>query len=216
MSSWHRRVFGAGMIALPLIVVWATGFWPFLPVLIGEISVCWVIGFGAILHLDRRFHRWIAAPPDCTENVRNLLETIAHDLRFLRIAGLGTASPELAAFQSILQTATVMHSPSLQGGFAGLGCGGGVVLALSRLHLRIAAAAHELFHLARHVRGTTPFEQEDQMGLFGVMIEEGKVWWLTAKYTFLRGCIELMVHCSIYFLPPAYLILRLIFPNQLW
>jgi hypothetical protein len=219
----------------------------------GIIAGFWAIGLLAILRLDQYFHTWFAVAPDCTGPVRKLFEAIARDERFLIRAGLwdstgedtpvealevtpppqpGHAGENTAAeagkvFHTILQKATILHSPSLQGGYAGLGCEEGrlpderpIVLALSPSSLRIAAAAHELFHLSRHVRGVTRFEDEKKMNFFAIGWEEAKVWLLTVRYVPLRSSLELIriltTRLGLLVALAAYLNLRFFFPSKFW
>jgi hypothetical protein len=180
-----------------------------------------------------------------------LFEAVASDERFLIRAGLGgptgedtpvealevTPRPHERAgrtpanprkdFRDIFKNAVIMHAPSLQGGYAGLGCKEGrppderpIVLALSPSNLRTAAAAHELFHLARHVRRDRRFEDEEEMNILAVVWEEAKVWTLTILFAPLRGIFELLliltIRLGLLVSLASYLILRLIFPDRLW
>jgi hypothetical protein len=60
------------------------------------------------------------------------------------------------------------------------------VLGLSRLHRRLVPAAHELFHLARDVRGLKRLDDETH-----VWREECIVWFLTWQYAPIRTVLEL-------------------------
>lgn len=84
---------------------------------------------------------------------------------------------------SSLDEASFRVSNILQGGYAGRVPIAGaadaaeeLVLALSPLHRRRAAAAHELFHLARDLRGVQSMSLGNEPPFFARLVEEAVVW----------------------------------------
>jgi hypothetical protein len=110
-----------------------------------------------------------------------LFERIARDPAFLRIAGV-TEEEMLAA----LDAASVRYSNVLQAGYAGRvpleGGGDQLVLGLSRLHQRTSPAAHELFHLAREMRGGPSLRIDKLPSLATRIAEESRVWGMQLRY----------------------------------
>ena len=129
--------------------------------------------------------RWITGEPTrAFPDARHAFYRVARSERFASLFGfsrVGTDSrAEYAAFLKMLKKAEFRQSNFLQGGWAGRGANGKIVLALSRGNLRNALAAqHELTHLLRHFLRITPFEAEASMrGIFRyrAWIEEVIVW----------------------------------------
>jgi hypothetical protein len=120
---------------------------------------------------------WLRRPPTkpAGPEVKALFERVADDPWFHKVAGLSPA--EVVVLKSRLASASICYSTILQGGYAGRPETRGLVLGLSRLHRHKAAAAHELFHLARDVRGQKDLDDETW-----VLIEELIVWSLTFEY----------------------------------
>jgi hypothetical protein len=200
MRGWVRWVIGGLLLLVGLTGLVGAIVWAPLREVVKEATIVLALGLGALCGLDAMFHRWLNSAPDCGARVRQVLKAVADDPRFQQDAGLvdeeqGAANPDLAAFQQALAQAEVCYSPIWQGGFADHVPGRGYVLALSPVHLRAAAAAHELFHLARHIRGVTPFEQP--RALDEVVLEEMIVWALTVRYMPVRGTIELLVPLTV-------------------
>jgi hypothetical protein len=131
---------------------------------------------------------WLRRPPTkpAGPEVKALFQRIASDPWFHQVAGL--SEREVQTIQRELASAEFCYCNSLQGGYAGRPPGRGLVLGLSRLHRRVAPAAHELFHLAREVRGRKALNDET-----AVWREERIVWFQTFQYVPFRGTLELAV-----------------------
>jgi hypothetical protein len=138
------------------------------------------------LALVFRLHLIFRQRPDC-RRPRRLLQRVANTARFRQLAGLTGA--HLRRFRRRLRNSHVCFSAPWQGGYAGHGPRKRVLLALSHLHLRTAPAAHELFHLVRHVRGVAPFHED---WFTRTIREEAIVWMLTIRYDPFRASLELL------------------------
>jgi hypothetical protein len=149
-----------------------------------------LVGLAILARVDAFLHRWFVQPLDCEVPCR-LFQQIANDPEFQELAGLlrRADAGRLASFKAVLTDAHICYSVPWQGGHAGHGPSGGVVLGLSHLSLRVAPAAHELFHLARHVHGLAPFHED---WLSRTIREEFIVWTLTVRYAPLSGSLELL------------------------
>jgi hypothetical protein len=145
-----------------------------------------VVGAAIVFRVDAFLHDWLNHPLNCGAPER-LFQMVANDPRFLELADLDGS---VNLFRTTLADAQICYSVPWQGGYAGYGPDGQVVvLGLSHLNLRPAPAAHELFHLVRHVRGFARFETNS---LSVAIREEVIVWTLTLRYDLLGGVRELL------------------------
>jgi hypothetical protein len=160
-----------------------------------------VYGLILIVTTDR-----IRAAPSANANgkVRDRFMEVAQDPDFLLVAGLGPS--ELVTFLQDLSTASYRYSRIIQGGYAGRDPAGTLVLALSWGHLRRAAAAHELFHLARDVkcRVTRGKDGKDLNSTTGILREERLVWQQTLALFPVRGAAEILIPVVLIFLVSLY------------
>jgi hypothetical protein len=145
----------------------------------------------------------VRAAPAVAANgkVRELFEEVANDPLFHLVAGLSAqpgpenAPSERDTFLQDLSTASYRYSKMVQGGYAGRDAAGNLALALSRWHLRRAAAAHELFHLARDVlfRCRGGKAGKDLNATTGILREEALVWQQTLAYLPVPGAVEIVL-----------------------
>jgi len=110
---------------------------------------------------------FIGEPTEALPEAREAFSKVANSDAFLSKAGITRGSAEHDALNSALNDAEYRKS-GFQGGWAGIGANGKIVLGISRGNLNNRfALSHELHHLVRHTRGITPFESEAQMrGLY--------------------------------------------------
>jgi len=141
---------------------------------------------------------------DAPEKVRRLFEEVANDSSFFEYTGLRPA--ELEVLKSDLQNASFRWSKIIQGGYAGRDEDGRLILAVSRWHLRRAAVAHELLHLARDVMYRLNEGQagRDLNDTRGVLWEETVVWYQTLRLYPLAGAIEIVGPLMILCVAPGY------------
>ena len=176
----------------------------------------------AVVLLTNRLRATPTRPAN--ERVETLFDVVAEDEDFVLIAQLNDS--EVALLRQDLASASYRLSSVVQGGFAGRNREQ-LILALSPWHLRPAAAAHELFHLARDVlyrrrggKAGQPLDDPESSshveGGFWLRLvrstchrcwesarglkEERMVWYQTLTYRPLGGSAELAVPLCVVFL----------------
>ena len=133
--------------------------------------------------------------------VSSVFQRISRDPEFLKIAGVSEQEMEVA-----LNGVSYRYSNILQGGFAGkvpTGDGDQLILGLSRLHIRTSPAAHELFHVARELRGGPTLRVDQMPGFLSRVHEEAIVWGMQTRYAPLATAAEASGHVFIYVIVPA-------------
>jgi hypothetical protein len=96
-------------------------------------------------------------PPDVDPDIKGLFLSIANDPFFQRIARL--SREQRVRLTEEVGRASFRRSPWFQGGYAGRDRAGNLVLGLSRLFPAATTAAHEVFHVARDIRGKCPLSR---------------------------------------------------------
>lgn len=196
MGRWIRWG-GGGLFALlgSTVLIASVSYYPPLQEARCVATFAVVLGFGTAVSLDRYLRGCYASVPDNGKRVAERLHNVTEDRRFREVAGLDRPGYALYSriFQVIFQAAlpgqAIRYSSVFQGGFAGEDQQGYLVLALSPWHLRTAPAAHELFHLVRHVYGRARLDQEPTWWVS--IREESIVWYQTVRYAGFRGILEL-------------------------
>ncbi len=136
---------------------------------------------------------WLRGKPTKPDDgrVREAFRRVALDPMFLRVAGLAAA--ELEEFLAAMERASYRFA-GLSLGWAGPPDedGGPYLLGLSRWHLRSVPTAHELFHLARHVRKRKRLDDETS-----VWREEAIIWGQTFRYHRIGTILEVAASLAV-------------------
>jgi hypothetical protein len=136
---------------------------------------------------------WLRQKPTTPDNgrVRAVFLRVAADPKFQRIAGLAGAQHD--EFLAAVDKASYRFAGRSLG-WAGPPDeeGGPCLLGLSWWHLRSVPAAHELFHLARHVRKVKSLDDETN-----VWREEAIIWGQTLRYNPIGTVLEVAANLAV-------------------